>query len=212
MSVLRRRLMMANQGESPLKFYDELVFDGTAYIDTDYVFPTNCSIVAAFGNETLKAAQRVFMAYDGNGYIGLLLGGATNTTRRQILPYYDNSTYIVSNRYLNFTYTEYTFFLTPYRYGWGNNSYTFTKGSKHPTTPVSFGHYSISGQPYTGTMTTFSVHSGATSSTNTADKVAALPTVATFRPCTYNGEAGLWHVETNTFYGNTAGSGTLSVR
>ena len=35
--------------------------------------------------------------------------------------------------------------------------------------------------------------------------------VATFRPCTYNGVAGMWHVEGNAFYGNTAEAGTLTV-
>lgn len=215
MSVLRRRLMMANQGEPVLVFYDTLVFDGTAYIETNYVLPENCTVSVLLGNETQQAAQGVFMAYDGTGYLGLHLGGSTSSSKgRQTLVYYDTTTYLVSNRYLAFSNTTYAYFCTPYRYGWGGASYTFTKGSSHPTTPLILGKNNAStAQPYTGTMGTFRVGTGATrSGTTSYAKAIALTTVATFRPCTYYGEAGFWRVETNTFYGNTAGSGTLSVR
>lgn len=107
MSQLRRKLMMGNQGDPSLrpKFYKYLVFDGTAYIETDYVLPENCSVAVQLGNETLQAAQRVFMAIspsDGNnGKFGVLIGGATDTTRRQIVPYNDTTTYVASGRYIN---------------------------------------------------------------------------------------------------------------
>lgn len=66
---------------------------------------------------------------------------------------------------------------------------------------------------YTGTMDTFYVITDITGTTgaNSYTQVVSHTPVATFKPCMYQGEAGLWLVEEKKFYGNSAGAGTLSV-
>ena len=196
---------------SGVVFYDFLVFDGTAYIETNYVLPANCSIGGNFGYESQKISQRVFRSQGGGGYILLNYGGSTTTTRRQLVIFNDSSSALVSNLYVNFSYNSYSFFMTPFKYGIGNTSNSYTKGNKHPTGGIVFGD-GIGGQAFTGRMREFKVYdSGAASAASAIDLENNYTPVATFRPCTYNGEAGFWYVEGNQFFGNTAGSGTLSV-
>ena len=196
-------------------FYNCLYFDGTAYIETDYVLPANCSIRVTLGNETLKGTQQVFEAQGSNGgYIGLFYGGLSTTTRRQTVPMYDSSSYIKDNRYLNFSYSTFDFFMTPYRFGWGTSSVTYNKGNLHPDGPLIFGSAlwptiaSIS--KFTGMMAQIEIFGSEADGATTFAAFDSYTPVATFRPCTYNGEAGLWYVEGNKFFGNSAGSGTLT--
>ena len=131
-ALMRRRMMMLAGGspgpgpEPPTPvtpvFYDYIYFDGTAYIDTTVTIPANGSLRVSLGMETSKTAQQVFIAEGTNGgYIGMFIGGGSNTTRRQVVPLYDSTSYLASNRYLNWTYTTYGFFMTPSRSGWGNS-------------------------------------------------------------------------------------------
>lgn len=211
----RRMMMMAGSGPTPPTpviepvFYDYLVFDGTAYIQSSYVLPSGSSFRCIVGNETLKGAQRIFVSEGGGGYIGLSIGGGSNSTRRQVLPYYDSTSYLASNRYVNWSYTSLGLFLTQNRFGWGNATYTITKGSSHPIGGIVFG--GGGSQPFTGRMQTFYVYGSETASVTTYAGFDSYTPIATFRPCTYNGEAGLWYVEGNMFLGSTAGSGALSV-
>lgn len=190
-------------------FYDRLVFDGTALIQTTYVLPNLCSISVPLGNESSKVSQRVFRAEGTNGIVQLGYGGSTNSTRRQMVPLYYSTSGLASNRYLNWTTATYNYFATPKRFGWGSTAYTYTKGSTAPTGGLLLG--GGGNQPYTGRMGTFCVYGSDAQNATTYSALTAFTPVATFRPCTYNGVPGMWHVETSTFYGNTAGSGTLSV-
>lgn len=190
-------------------FHNYLVFDGTAIIQTDYVLPNLCSIAVPLGNETAKVSQRVFRAEGGNGIIQLGYGGSTNSTRRQMVPLYYSTSGLASNRYLNWSTASFNYFATPNRFGWGNTAYTYTKGSNAPTGGMLFG--GGGNQPFTGRMGTFRIYGSDAQNATTYSALTAFTAVATFRPCTYNGEAGFWYVEGNTFYGNTAQSGTLSV-
>lgn len=218
-TLLRRRAMMAAGGGSPTPpgpviepvFYDNLVFDGTAYIDTDITPPTDASFLVRLGNETLKAAQRVFLAPTANGGIGVTY--ANNTTRRYFNIYYGQSSAVSSDKYLDFSTAIYNFFLTPNRFGWGSvASYTITRGAENASGAITIGsNKTHTGQPFTGAMETFYIYgSDASGCTKAADFANYTPRY-TLRPCTYDGEAGLWCVETSTFYGNTAGAGALSV-
>ena len=195
-------------------FYNYIYFDGTAYIETNYVLPENCSIRVGLGMETSKAAQGVFGALgSNNGTIGMFYAGGTNSTRRQVAPYYDSESLLVSNRYLSFTYSSFGYFMTPSRFGWGTTAYTYTKGSKHPDGGVIFGtHYLLSSvQKYTGRMSMIRIYGSDASGVTTDAGFDNYTPVATFRPCTYNGVPGLWYVEGNAFFGNAAGSGVLTV-
>ena len=218
-TLLRRRQMMA-AGASPTPptptptpvFYDRLVFDGTAYIETDLIPPTDASFLVRLGNETLKATQRGFNCPTPNGVIGMNYANGTTSTTRYFNVYYGQSSAVSTSRYLAFSTASYYFFLTPSHFGWGSTSYSITRGAENPSGHLSLGsNNSHTGQPYTGRMGIFKIYgSDAQNVTNTSDFANYTP-VYTLRPCTYNGEAGMWCVETSTFYGNTAGAGTLSV-
>lgn len=193
-------------------FFEYLVGDGVAYVDTGIVLPENGSMDGLFGWETVKkGGQNIFGAFDvGGGETGVVLGGDTNSTRRQFVAYYDKTSYSATKT-LGFTYTNYAMFMTPKRFGYGNDATTYTKGSRRPTATVKvFGGYptytSFSGA-LKGDFTIYG--SDAQNAANHTALVAFTP-VATFRPCTYNGAAGLWYVEQNLFLGNAAGAGSLT--
>lgn len=194
-------------------FYDYLEFDGTAYIETDYVLPHDCSIAVAAGAESTKGSQQVFGATGGGGLIAFFLGGGSTTSNRQMVPYYDSASYLFTNRTLAFSYNTYTVFITPHRFGWGSASYIFTKGSLHPTDGLLLGKHNLASSmsPYTGRFGDFRIYGSSASGVTSASGFANYVPLATFRPCTYNGEAGMWFVEGSKFYGNSAGAGSLSV-
>ena len=219
-TMLRRRAMIA-AGGSPTPpptptpvFYDFLIFDGTAYIDTDIVPDANASFRVNLGDETLKAAQRLFGIPTGSGaYTTVSYSNSTTTTNRAFTVYYGSSSSLSSNRTLAFSQGRYSFFLTPKRFGWGNNAFTITKGSGSPSGGLVVGsNSSHSGQPYTGKIRGFIVYgSDAQDATDASDLYNNYTPAYNLRPCTYNGEVGLWCLETSKFYGNSAGSGSLSV-
>lgn len=194
-------------------FYDRLVFDGVAYIDTDIVPDALASYRVNISNETLKATQRLFQCQGANStLIGAILGTNTNNTNRYFSIYYGASSNVSSNRTLSWSYASYNFFLTPKRFGWGSTSYTFTKGANAPIGGLVIGYNSAhSGQPFTGRMGMFRIYGSDAQNVSQDSGFNSYTPAYTLRPCTYNGEAGLWCVETNKFYGNTAGAGTLSV-
>lgn len=193
-------------------FYDRLVFDGTAYIETDITPVNGDSFNVILGNETQKVAQRVFIMdgqYDTT--FGLIYASATTSTNRRMGVYYA-TTSNQSNRNYAFSNTEYNFFLTPALYGWGTTSYTITKGNYSITSSLMLGtNVSHSGQAYTGRMGTFYVYGSDAAGVTTASGFSSYTPKYTLCPCTYEGEAGMWCVETGKFYGNSNSSGTLSV-
>lgn len=195
-------------------FYDYLIFDGTAYIDTDIVPDANASFRVNLGDETLKAAQRLFGIPAGIGaYTTISYSNSTNASNRAFTVYYGSSSSLSSNRTLAFGAGRYSLFLTPKRFGWGNNAFTITKGSGSPSGGLVVGsNSSHSGQPYTGKIRGFIVYgSDAQDATDASDLYNNYTPAYNLRPCTYNGEVGLWCLETSKFYGNSAGSGSLSV-
>lgn len=198
-------------GYTPV-FYNYLYFDGTAYIDTDIIPDSLASYTVPLGKETLRAPQRVFMTQAGNSYnIGIVYGNNTSNTARSISVYYGGTKALATRTY-SFGYDTFNFFLTPQRYGIGNNSYAITKGSNTPSGSLVLGYnYSHSGQPYSGRMGTFQIYgSDAENVTKYADFSSYTP-IVTLRPCMYGDAAGMWYVEGNKFFGNSASSGTLTV-
>ena len=217
-TLLRRRSMISAAGSTPPGttpvFYDRLVFDGTAYIDTDIVPPDMSTFIVRLGNETVKAAQRGFSFGGTNStYYGAQLSSSTTSTNRVFQIYYGSSSSVSSNRSLAFSNANYSFFLTPHRFGFGNTGYAITKGSGVPSSGVSLGtNAGHSGQPYTGTMGAFRIYGSDAQNATTFSEIETNYTpIITLRPCTYGGVPGMWCVETSTFYGNTAGAGNLSV-
>lgn len=213
-ALLRRRQMML-AGGSPTPsiqpvFHKYLVFDGDACIETDIVFPANCSIKVFLGKESLHVNQGIFNAGDStNGSIRLFLSNATTKNTRNIAVFYDSTAYLLGKD-LSFSSDEFNCFITPNGYGWGTLFYSYTKGNNHPNAALAFGTKS-GGQRYTGSMRDFLVYGSDAAGCQNASAFSGYTPVITLKPCTYNGENGLWCVETSTFYGNTAGVGQLSV-
>lgn len=193
-------------------FYDLLVFDGTAYVQTDLSLPASCSILVNLGNETQKAGQRYFGSYASGGSIAAGLRSTTNSTRRVFNLYYDSSSAISSSTTLNFTYTNFSFWMTPSRWGWGNVSHNYSKGSSHPSTAFTLGNYTGGGgSGFTGQAGTCYIYGSDASGVSSSSGFSSYTPVYTLRPCTYGGVAGLWCEENGKFYGNSAASGTLTV-
>lgn len=209
---------MIASGGSPtppgVVFYDRLVFDGTAYIDTDITIPTDASFRITVGGETAKSAQRVFgIACANSGGTSVILSGQTNNTKRVVNAYYQSYS-AVSSKDLAWTYEQYTIVLTPKRFGFGNSTDLITKGSDAFIGGIVFGSTGThSGNPFTGKMGESRIYgSEAQNATGSSELWNDYTPVFTFKPCTYNGNAGMWCVETSTFYGNSAGSGSLTVQ
>ena len=205
-----------NLGLNPIPvFYDRLVFDGTAYIDTDIVPPSDFSCRCTFGNETLKSAQRIFgIPCSNSSGVEVNINSSTNTSSRYLNIYYQSSSPLIRDKRVDFTFDEYTVMLTPQRFCLGDTSYTYTKGSASITGSLVIGLIGDhSGVVYTGNMGTFRIYgSDAQNATSGSDLYNNYTPIYTLCPCTYNGVAGLWCVETSKFYENSASSGTLTVR
>jgi len=193
-------------------FHTRLVFDGTAYIDTDIQIPENGSVRATLGWETTKGLQALFNA---GGRVYALLNNSTDATRRYFTAAYDSGTALISGTtmYLGWTNTSYGFFLTPKRVGYGTSSKTFTKGSSRPESGLVIGNNAAhTSTPFTGKVgSIIRIYGSDAQDVTSYSGFESYTPVYRLRPCTYLGEAGLWCVETSTFYGNTAGAGTLSV-
>lgn len=207
---------MAGEHEPPVpEFYDCLVFDGVAFIDTDITMPEDCSIVVNIGDEASRRSMRVFRVSPGSGS-GTIMARITGITSasRNIGFCYDSSSQLKT--YNTPPGDRINLFMTPKRGGYGNQSSTYTKGSSHPLGGLSIGGYtgdtSTSYHPYNGTIKDFMVFgSGAQNETSASAIVNNYTPIITLKPCLYGSRAGLWYVEGGKFYGNTAGAGTLSV-
>lgn len=211
MGLLERRRIMIQKAIAPV-FYDYLVGDGVAYIDTGLAIPENGSLAGLFGWETVKAGgQNIFGAFDvGGGETGFTFGGATTNTNRQIVAFYDKASY-VGTKTLAFSYASFGAILTPKRYGYGNVTSTFTKGTARPSATLKiFGGFPTY-TAFSGALKgDFTVYGADAQNATTYTALLAFTPIATFRPCTYNGEAGLWYVEQNRFLGNAAASGAFT--
>ena len=198
-------------GPSGVEFYDRLSFDGTAYIDTGITPADDSSYSANFGDETTKAAQRLFRVATGSTYqIAVFLSSSTTSTNRNFSVYYGGSA-ISGTRNLAFSTARYNIFLTPNRFGYGSTVNSITKTANAPTGNLFIGQTSaLSGQPFTGSMGTFCIHGNDASGATTFAGLGEYTPTKTLQPCRYNGADGLWNIEDGTFLGNSAGSGSLT--
>ena len=216
-ALLRRRAMIAAGGGSPtppgLVFYDRIVFDGAAYVETDIVPPENASFRLTAGYETIQGAQRVFMNSCANAsYSGITITRSENR-KRYLNIYYQSASTVKTDFTLEWSELQYAFMLTPKRTGMGTYSIIISGGASIPNGPVLIGtNVAKNGQPFSGRMGRFIIYGpDAQDATDSIDLLNNYTPLYDLRPCTYNGEAGFWCMETSTFYGNTAGAGTLSV-
>lgn len=221
--LLRRRLMMDEVGGSPTPpptpqpvFYDRLVFDGTAWIHTDLFIPTDGSIAfAGVGYEAQKVGQHILKLTSGTGAMRTAFyetGNTSNTYRVLAWRYADSS----NQRTYNTTWSgspAVNLWMTPFLAGAGNSSAAITAGSDYPVNSMDIGGPSTSSSQicFTGRAGILRIFDDTAKNAANWSELIAFTPVYTLKPCTYLGEAGLWCVETSTFYGNSAGAGQLSV-
>lgn len=198
--------------ETP-EFHTDLAFDGQSYVVTDFIPGANSSYAAFIGRENMRSAQIVFSNLAGtNARMGVNLGSGTNNTLRTLACYYGSSNVLSNNSISSqFSTNVVAMFLTPKRLGQGNFSVAITAGGSAPSGPLIFGQNPTgSGIGYTGKIRTFYVFGSEAQNATSYNELIAFTPIATFRPCIYNGEAGMWYVEGNKFFGNS-GSGSLVV-
>lgn len=204
------RVLTVNQDPGVFEpiFYNYLYFTRPAYIQTDYILPSLASFSTRLGGETVQSGtQIVFIAGSGNNLIRVSYGSTTTTSSgRRWTIYYGSSSNISGNVTYTWNTTAFNFFITPKRYGYGSNTRTINKGSGYPTTGLIFGNSSNS---YSGRFETFYVYDSSAQNATSYSALTEFTPVATFRPCTYGGQAGFWYVEGQKFFGNSASSGSL---
>ena len=211
-ALLRRRAMMNT--DKP-EFYTYLVFDGTAYIDTDIV-PTGQqnTFRVLVGDETVTSGlQHVYDCKTANGRIRMSYGSPTTSTTRKVNVWYDNGTNSIMSVDVNFSVSRYTAILTPNRFFYYADKTDISgAGNGSATDPLVIGAMtSHSGQAYSGKMSRFRIYGADAKDITRASELDNYTPIITLRPCLYKGKAGMWYVEGNKFYGNTAGSGSLTV-
>lgn len=210
--LIRRRGMMA-QGGLP-EFHGYLIFDGIAFIDTDITVPTDCSIRLGIGNESSQRQMRVFRVLSGGsgGMIYINITNFTSTTRTLVFCYEATSGQV--SRGSN-TGSRVGVAITPHKCITNNSATSNSSGGYHPQGGLCIGGFSgdtfTSYYPYNGKMSSIWVYAADAQNVETFNGFTAYTPVYTLTPCIYNGEAGLWCKETNRFYGNSAGAGTLTV-
>ena len=191
--------------EKPVpKFYDYLQNDGVAYIDTGINNIINCEFGAVAqqlelysgfptilgANDTSTAYKVIFGLGATSGMFYSQTGGNSGWTRfiaRDL-----NKHTMVAKIYANSA--EFTFDNTSYTASYANTS------------------------SQTNSLYIFARHSyNGLASNNTRQKVYSLyikdngVLVRDFRPCEYNGVAGLWDSVEGKFYGNANSSGTFTL-
>ena len=207
-TLLRRRQMMIGDGP---QFHTWLVFDGTAQVQTDIMLPTNGSVRVACGYETVKGQQGIFGAYNGTKFVfGIWLSSQTTSTQRKLSSRYCNTSGAVDVPEINFTTDYFLSFITPNKWGYWSHSWATKKGTLVPDSGIIIGN-PAGGQNFTGRIATLSIYDSSAQNAGSWEELGGYTPAYTLRPCLYRREAGLWCVETDTFYGNTAGAGHLTV-
>lgn len=211
--LIRRRGMMASD-DSP-EFHKYLVFDGTAYIDTDIVPNGNQNTFnVSVSHETVTSGvQHVYDCLTSNGRIRVSYGSTTTPTTRKVNAWYDNGAYSAITMDVNFSISSYRMILTPYRlFCYSYNGTLSGPGNGVITSPIVLGTITEhTGQAFSGRMTQFMVYGPEAKNITIASQIDNYTPFITLCPCIYKGEAGMWYVQGNKFYGNTAGVGTLTV-
>lgn len=203
--MMRRAIIMGQPQGITLKNY--IKGDGTAWIDTGYYLPENAVIFATnvwggYGsNKALCGTDATWIrqtAASGSTRIGWKYNGGTEAANNL-------------GNYFNPSKEMPSLWITPTHRGINNSSYTLTKGSVSSTTSLCIMEcYSESGMTkWNYPMGPVYVYgSDAAGITSAADLESYTP-VASFIPCTFGYQAGMYYVEGDRFCGNANTSGVL---
>ena len=193
-------------------FYDNLNFDGVAYIETDLLLPQDGSVLIScyFGTTESRKPQRIF---DVGGLIGAVLDSRTDSQARYESFFYGDTTatQLSTKLYWN-SGASLELFLTPNYGGFGSFKTNITKGANIPNSPLVIGQNTISPeQALAGTLRKCRIYDSSAQNVSNTSGFSSYTPVYTLVPCTYDGEPGLWCEEENKFYGNSNSTGTLTV-
>lgn len=193
-------------------YHDRVRFDGTAYILTDIVLPANGSLLVSTGGETRKGNQGIFnaRAADDSIVFGIWFNSSSSSSTKNFSHRYCNGTTGSGNPTVSGWTSRTGIFLGYTKWGTSANALSTTRGSTAPTKGIELGAASSSYR-YTGALGWVYIYdSTAQAATSYTDLKNNYTPVYTLKPCEYNGAVGYWCEETSTFYGNSAGTGTLS--
>ena len=219
MSEFRRRLMKAAGMGAPVPpgppvFYDKLIFDRAAFIDTGIIPIYDGALVGILGGETYKGKQNIFITPGYGGSVGgyrLYWGGNSNSNRRQPIAFYQTTSYLFNSPNIT-NWNELSFALGAKGFMYNNSIKTYTKGSLAANSTLMIGGLAGSSlSAFSGYMRTFYFYGADTANVTSYADFQNYTPIYTLRPCLYGGQAGFWCVETDTFRGNSAGVGSLSV-
>ena len=208
--IRRRGMMQAATPPSTLVFHNYLVYDGAAYIQTDILLPQNGAVKTYVKLGNLRRAEGYFSALDNSANI---VFGVRSTSFTNFVgeAFYDSTSYSRRTGGINWAnHSNANMWITPSAFSAADTTLTFTKGSTLPTSGLIFGQ-AKSSNPFRGQMAVIYIYDdSAQNVTNLAGFTGLVP-LYTLKPCEYNNQCGLWCEETNRFYGNTAGVGTLNI-
>jgi len=198
--------------------------DGSAFIKTGFILPEMASIRGNFSEPNIITGNKIFFRatkYDESEskyfHTGFLYGGATSSSSRQALVYYDSSSYLNSKQgFLSIGTKLLNLWMTPYRYGTDSNSpndQKFTKGAKYDERELEIA-YTDKGQPsytsYNGWILQVFVYGSEAKDVTTYSGFTSFTPVATFRACTLkDGTVTMWYVQGNRPC-TVAGGGTFT--
>lgn len=207
-------------GTKELVFYDKLVTDGTAVIQTDYVATLNTVGLYLDGYMSEFTPNAHFLGSTASSSASgsscrIYVSGSTNTAYRKYAygkimtgsnPYALLPTgTVISDLKIRVTIDEAGNHNVWAESGGqtGENSYTYTR-SNLGSVPLAIFALNYQSQDYRNNLPAGSY----------IRKVEIEDTelgTLTYVPCTYGGEPGMWCLQKNEFYGNAAGSGAFSV-
>lgn len=202
------RTLCEGYGGGELVFYEKLIGDGTAYINTKYIPTTNLT--------------RLFVDFSADAAYADVLGCRSGST--------SNNSVALSTGTQNKSPTYSIFYRNNVSYnlgatatnGWkvtikatetGYNAETLYAGSSSPSVKSITKQTNVPNCPLT--IFGSNVNNVHQTYTNTLVvkrvEVVDGSTSMNLVPCTYNGEAGMWDLVSQTFYGNAASSGQFTV-
>ena len=200
-------------------FFSKINLQGGAYIETDIMLPENFSMILVCDNANTGSTQ-------GYGIIGC--SGATSgrfELNRNSLGnnfsknyyYYGTDNYTGSLQLNTTDYPSWTPWMTPNKYGNGGATKTYTKGAGTPNGVLVVGKTSHANKYQGFFYASSSLNGGCIKilgdyAQNAAgyEDLVSMAALYTLKPCVYNNEHGLWCLENNKFYGNTASVGTIT--
>ena len=197
-------------------FFDKINLQGGAYIETDIMLPENFSMMLVCDNANTGSTQ-------GYGIIGC--SGATSgkfelnrnswgSNSSKNYYYYGTDNYTGSMQLNTTDYPRWTPWMTPNKYGNGGATKTYTKGAGTPNGVLVVGKTSHANK-YQGSFYAY-LNGGCIKilgdyAQNAGyEDLVSMAALYTLKPCVYNNEHGLWCLENNKFYGNTASVGTIT--